>query len=937
MTKKIITSLFFLLLTVAGSAQNFSVKGVIVDSSDGTPLPGSSVSLIPNRPGEKQLNMVTSTDGVFIFKPTQPGKYRLVISFIGYLEYIDSLQITRNQPTLDLGQLKLKRSALQMEEVEVTGVAIPSTQSEDTLSFSAKGYKTNPDATAEDLVTKLPGVQQEQGTLKAQGEEVKKVYVDGQPFFGDDPVVTLKNLPADMIDKIEIFDKMSDQTRFTGFDDGQTEKTINIVTKRDRREGQFGKLYGGYGSSEKFQSGGVVNFFGEGRRFSILGLGNNINRQNFSQQDLLGISQGGGGRGGHRGGFQGRGGGGGGWRGPGGAANNFLIGTLEGNTNTYSIGLNYQQNWAKDAVLTGSYFFNYSKNWNDQTINRDYFPTSAGLQNYDEKSSSNPDNYNHRLNFRLEWNIDSMNTIIATPRFSAQKNISENDYFGISMFDSGTNNSTDNRSNSDGGGFNFSNEIIYRTRFETPGRSLSISFNNGLNSRRTDRNQYSLNYFNNTNAGANSDTLNQKGDDLVKGYSYSGNFVYTEPFGANGQLMATISAGINNNYSDRQTLNFNNLTGLYDLIDPISSNKYDNNYYTYRGGLAYRLGSGAVNLYMGVTYQISQLTGDQSYPYTLTTEKKFYNFLPSVRFNYKISDAQNFRIFYFTSVNAPSLTQLQNFYDVSNPLFIRGGNPNLKDEYSNRVSIQYLTTDKESGANFFVMGFYQRTDDYIGNSSFTAVKDTLISDGVLLRKGAQFTISRNFGASQSVRGMLSGGFPVPFIKSNLSVNFGAGYSLLPAEYQRLITESKIVSLNQGITVASNISEDIDFKLSYSPSYYVSKNDVLPRSDDEYWVHSGSANLFFNVFDLFFVTTDYSFYKTAGIADNGDVSYSLWNAAIGVKFLEGNKAELRLDVFDILNQNKSFIRTATDIYIENKSAMVLKQFFMLSFTYNLKAF
>jgi hypothetical protein len=185
--------------------------------------------------------------------------------------------------------------------------------------------------------------------------------------------------------------------------------------------------------------------------------------------------------------------------------------------------------------------------------------------------------------------------------------------------------------------------------------------------------------------------------------------------------------------------------------------------------------------------------------------------------------------------------------------------------------------------------------------------------------------------------MFSGGLPVPFLKSNFSLNAGFSYQTIPSEYQSITSESKVYAFNQGITVASNISEDIDFKVTYTPSYYISKNESLPDTDDEYWVHSLTGGFFLNVFDLFFLRSDYALYKTAGIVNNGDVTYSLWNAGIGVKFLENDAAELRLDVFDILDQNNSFVRTATDIYIENKTTQVLKQYFMLTFTYNLKAF
>jgi hypothetical protein len=934
----------FTLISSLLISQNFTVKGVIIDSTDGLKLPGASISLFTTKEEQPTFNILSGNNGEFEFPLQTPGRFYIHISFVGYIDFADSVIVTRNKAIVDLGNIKLKRSPLQMKEVDITGTAISAGQNEDTLSFAAKAYKTNPDATAEDLITKLPGVQKEEGTIKAQGEEVKQVLVDGQPFFGEDPAVTLKNLPADLIEKIEIFDKLSDQARFTGFDDGQTSKTINIVTKRDRRNGQFGKLYGGYGSTEKFQSGGTVNLFTEGRRFSILGLANNVNMQNFSQQDLLGITQGGGG--GHRDDYQGRGhgGGGGGPQGGGGhgggnAANNFLTSNLNGNTKTYSIGLNYQENWGKKATLSGSYFFNNTNNNNDQIISREYFATNSGQQFYDEISSSLAKNFNHRLNFRFEYNIDTMNTFLFTPKLTVQSNETNNIFFGKNSYGITSNrmSSTDNINGNNGSGYSFNNELIYRMRFATIGRSISFTLNSGVNNKTIDRTQYSLNKFVAAYSTSTTDTIDQKGNDLVRGYNFNGNIVYTEPVGKFGQLQATLSGGLTNNFSDKQTYNFDGIYSIYDILDSISTNKYDNNYYTYRGGLAYRFRNEDLQINLGINYQLSKLNGDQTFPSSLLTEKKYNNFLPSLRFNFKISENQNLRLFYNANVNAPTITQLQNYYDVTNPLFIRAGNPDLKEDFSHRMSLQYLTTDKPTGANFFAMAFYQITKDYVGNSSFTATKDTVIGGNVILKRGSQFSNSKNFDNSQNFRAMLSGGLPINLIKSNVSLSFNFGYQTLPSEYQSVVSVSKIYSFNQSISAASNISENIDFRLTYSPSYYISKNEILPNTDDDYFVHSATANLYVNVFDLFFVRTDYALYNTSGIANNGDVSFSLWNAGIGIKLFTDERAELRLDVFDILNENSSFLRTATDIYIENKTTQVLRQYLMLSFTYNLRAF
>ena len=258
------------------------------------------------------------------------------------------------------------------------------------------------------------------GEVQAQGEKVQRVLVDGKQFFGEDATLALKNLPAEIVDKIEVFDRQSDQAQLTGFDDGNAQKTINIVTRADRNAGKFGKLFAGYGSDNRYMAGGNLNIFGKEKRISIIGLSNNINQQNFASQDLAGVlgsSGGGGGRGGRGGG----GGGGGGSWGGGGNGGNFLVGQQNGITNTSAFGLNYTDKWGEKLEVTGSYFFNRSGNANTQATNRETF-LSNGSQFYKEQTSNANTNLNHRVNFRFEYSPDKNNTIIFSPSVNWQDN-----------------------------------------------------------------------------------------------------------------------------------------------------------------------------------------------------------------------------------------------------------------------------------------------------------------------------------------------------------------------------------------------------------------------------------------------------------------------------------------------------------------------------------
>ena len=709
---------------------------------------------------------------------------------------------------------------MQLEQVEVIGNAIQAEQKEDTVQFLAKGFKTNIDATAEELITKIPGVVREDGVIKTQGEEVKNILVDGKQFFGEDPDIALKNLPAELIEKIQIYDRMSDQAQFTGFDDGQSTKTINIITRQDRQRGQFGKLYAGYGTDDRYLSGGNLNLFSQERRIALIGLVNNINQQNFSAQDLLGIS-------GNRGNRQfgspgGRGGGGYSGRG-GGQSENFLVGGQEGNTDTYSFGLNYIDSWGKDLNLNGSYFYNYTNNANDQLINREYYANRENSQFYSENSNSSAKNFNHRINLRLEYNIDTLNSVFITPKLYFQDNSSLSKLLGSNYLNSNLSSSIDNLNNAENNGYNLSNELLFRHRFEHIGRTISLNVTTGLNSKTTERDVFSMNKF--FGAGrANEDTTDQKTNQLTNGFNISSNLVYTEPVGESGQIQTNFTVNFNKNKSDKRTNSYSSITQLYDNLDSLLSNEYQNNYTTLRGGVSYRFRTEVLNFSTGLSYQQSLLKGEQIFPSAGTLKKDYTRFLPNARIQYKFSESSNLRFNYHANINPPSISQLQNTPDNSNALFLKNGNPELDEEYSHRISVRYLSTNLQTGSSFFAMIFFNYINNPINNTTINVSQDTLLPTGIFLRKGTQLTYPINFDHSYSLRSFMNNGFPIDLIKCNLNLNTSFNFSLTPGQINEIKNLSKSYSVSQGLMLNSNISEAIDFRISYSPTYNITKND-----------------------------------------------------------------------------------------------------------------
>lgn len=927
---KIIFILVVFPLTVFG--QFYSVKGIIKDSSDNNPCIGANVILTKIITDEKTRFTTSDNSGSFSFTNVEPGRYVIQITFIGYVKFIDTIRVGRRD--LNLGEILMTKTPVTLEQVEIIGNIIQAEQKEDTIQYLAKGFKVNKDAVAEDLLTKIPGVLREDGKIKTQGEEVKQILVDGKPFFGEDPDIALKNMPAELIEKIQIYDRMSDQAQFTGFDDGQTTKAINIITREDRQTSQFGKLYGGVGTTERYLSGGNINLFNRSRRISLIGMVNNINQQNFSSQDLLGIS-------GSRGDRQFRGGsfrasgfaGRGGW---GGASENFLVGGQEGNTNTYSLGLNYFNSWGDNLNISGSYFLNHTKNLNDQKINRDYYSDPLNQQFYSETSNSTSKNYNHRINLRAEYIIDTLNSIIITPKLYFQNNTSLNNLFGSNYFNTLLNSSTNNVNDAENTGYNLSNELLIRHKFDLPGRTISLNLNTGVNSKNTERALYSFNeYFNNNQISE--ETIDQELKQLTDGYNLFSNLVYTEPLWENSQIQMNISGNFSKNRSDKKTNAFNSITNLYDELDSLQSNEFENKYSTVRGGISYRIRTDEINFSAGINYQNSYLKGEQIFPSSNLVSKKFDAVLPNARFSYKLSESSNLRINYFANTNPPSINQLQNTLDNTNSLFLSTGNPNLREEFSHRLSARYLSTNLNTGASFFAMIFFNYINNDIGKLTINALKDTLLSSGIFLRKGEQLTYPVNYDYSYSIRSFMNAGFPINVISCNLNLNTSLNFSLTPGQINEILNFSKTYSISQGLMINSNISQDIDFRVSYYPSYNISKNDKQTELSRDYFIHNASASVYWLFLDRLFVKGDFTYYFNQGISADLNREYFLLNASAGIKLFENRNGELRFDAFDIFDQNRSLNKVINEFYVEEKSVIVLRRYYMLSFVYNLRLF
>ena len=950
--------LMLLLATVTGFAQQARLSATVVDFISRSPLAGANVALINASDTTSKRFEASTQEGKFLFTNLVDGLYTLKVSYVGYSELVK--KVTISGKGTDLGILTMSQESILMSEFVVKGEAPPVVQVGDTIQFNSKAFKLSLDATAEDLLTKLPGVTVENNTVTAQGENVAQVFVDGKRFFGDDPMLALRNLPAEVIDKIQVYDKMSDQSELTGFNDGQTTKTINIITRPDRRRGQFGRLVGAFGDEGKYQGVANANIFKGTGRITLLGQSNDVNQQNFGTQDFLGAmggGQGGGFGGGMGGGLRGgtgrgagagaprAGAGGGPARGggqfaaAGGSAmsGNFQIGQQTGINTTHAMGGQYTDSWGTGLNVEGSYFFNLTDNKSDQITDRQYFLSADSNQYYHQTNLSNSKNYNHRLNTRIEYTIDSSNEVIVTPRVSFQSNNSVSNFAGLNWLQqSAPLSQSASLSATDVDGYTSTNAIVYRHKFDTRGRTISLQANANLNSRKSDRILKSANqYFSGSFTSA--DSLDQVANTNTNGQTYSSNLMYTEPVSAHSLAQLNYTISKSNNSTDKRSYNFDAANSLYDLFDPSYSNEVQSGYLTQHADIGYQYRDSAISATVGLSYQNASLTGDRTFPHSVNTAKSYHNLLPNATLYLGVTRTNNIQILYRTATSAPSITQLENTIDNSNPLLLSAGNPDLKQYYTHSLTGRYITTNLQTMQSFFVLLSGSLTEDYIGNALLLAQRDSVLDGGIVLKQGSQFSRPVNLGTQRSLRALSTYSIPIKFIQSNVNLNSGISYNSTPSLINDAMNTAETTTLTEGAGISSNISTDLDFTISYNANFNNVTNTIQSSLNNRYFSHVARIRFNWTFWEGFTIRTDATNQLYTRSQTGFNQSYTLWNLTFGKKFLQDDKGELSLQVFDLLNQNKNVAQTVTDTYLQEQQTRNLNRYVLLTFSYRLSNF
>ncbi|RIV25461.1 TonB-dependent receptor [Fibrisoma montanum] len=940
-----------------------SVVGTVLDSLTRQPLSEASVSVLAARDSALVSFAITDAAGKFAFRGLAEGRYRIVVTFVGYRSSLKRAAITTASPTADVGTFELVPQSQTLGEVSIQGERAPVAVKGDTVEFNAGSFKTQPNAPVEDLLKKLPGVEVDgDGTVKAKGKDVKKILVDGKPFFGDDPKMATRNLPAEIIDKIQVYDQRSEQSQFSGVDDGEREVTINITTRRDRRKGTFGQQAVGIGprpgdglsgDDPRYSARLNVNRFNNGRQFSVMGMANNINQQGFSAQDL-GL---GGGVGSGPGALSARGGGGaigrGGGGSPGFGGNNNAI------TRSLAGGLNYRDAWGKKIEVAGSYFVTNTNTLTDQRSRRENvlpsetMPGSTTASRVDSafvtnrQNGSEISNTNHRFNLRFEYKIDSLTTLRILPSFSWLNSSYESQSESRTVDATGAlvNTSTANNS-STGNGLNGSNNVLLLHRFRKRGRTVSLNWNMNISNQSNEGFNRSINSFATPNTplpgsegpgsttsatGLFSREINQRNEQQTRSMTNGINLTYTEPLTLKQTLELHYTLSNNRNTSNRTVADYNETTDQYDRPNALLSNRFVNTFMTNRAGLTWQTRQTKFFYALGVDVQQAGLSSDNRTRDTSFT-RTFTNVLPNALFTYTFDKNRSLNINYRTRINAPSVNQLQPVPDNTNPLNIRLGNASLQPEYSHSISLNYNRFQPATFRSMFVSVNASRTDNKIVNAT------------TFTRAGAQTTQPINTDGYYSLSGFLSFGRPLRLKEQRVNLNLGTnlnynqGISFINAQQNR----SQNWSVGQRVGLNTNINEKLDVNLSGSINFQTARYSVQTQQNrtagpTSFLNQTATLDLFYQLPFRFTVNSNVTYNNYGGGTGSFNQSFVLWNAALSRQFFKQKQGELRLQVFDLLNQNRSIVRNVTETYVEEVQSRVLNRYFTISFIYTLRRF
>jgi hypothetical protein len=886
-----------------GQATRFDVTGVVVDSTS-TPLQGATVMVLRSADSTLVGHAVTREDGSFRVTRIAAGSYLLQVTFVGFAG--ESRSFTIADRSVDVGFVRLVEATAELDELVVTSDHIPMVVRRDTLEYNAAAFRVRPNATVEDLLRRLPGIEVESdGTIRAQGETVRQVLVDGKEFFGNDPTVATRNLPADAVDRVQVYDRRSDVSEFTGVDDGQQARTINLALRPDRRQGYFGNATAGIGDVSRYEGRASVNRFNTRTQMSLLTNVNNINQQGFSINDYASFM----------GGIQNL-------MSEGGQISlaNAPVsagGPSNGFATTLSGGLNLNHDFSPRLSLRASYMVYHLDHDQDRSILQRQISAARGSSLTVQQIDQNTRNQNHRLNLNLKRIFGEAHDLqFRTNIQIGQMDLASSGFREAFNDQARLEHSVDRRYESSNESGNGDAVVTYRRRF-SPGRSLVAEIRSALSGADLLGRLDALTTFYQAGDLLTYEEVAQLQEQASRTLSLGQRLTYTEPLGRRQLLQLDLEHREVREDQDRTVFDESALGRARN--DALSSG-FDRSYRYLRAGMNFRRAVQPFTLRIGMDVQQARLEGSISGT-AGGVDRQFVRILPSAMLTYALAASQNLEFRYTASTREPSVRELQPFTDNSDPLALYTGNSDLRPEYIHSATARFLYFDQFSMSNFFAFVRGSYTLDKI-------VRARTIDAGL-----RQALTVENSDGDWSIAGNASFGRPVrPLgIRLNLGsqVFYNRGIELINAESNR----AGILRSTLETRLENRNKDKFDFQGGLRLSFNDVRYSLNPALDTRYvnqtWF--GEASYRLGAHGRLTTGLDYSVFSKEVFGEARFVP--LWRAEVSRLVLK-DRAELKLSIADILDRNQAVNYSNTSIYVQEERTSTLGRHVMLRFVYSL---
>lgn len=890
--KKILIYLVFIVASISTMAQSpVLITGKILDSQVESSLPGATILLISKSDSIQKKGTITNEHGEFQIK-VRPGQYDFQVSFIGYKSIKEN--ITIDKTSSNLGLFKLIENSEFLQEISITETLPPTQHRGDTTVFNPQAFKVNPDATAGELLAKMPGFYEVDGKLMVEGEEIAEVLIDGKKFFGNNMNQALSIIPNDVIKNIEVYEHQSDDEKFTGFKDQEEKKSLNIVTTKKKKRLIFGDVASGIGKDSRYGFDGNINSFSDNNNISITGKSKNVNAPLKLSNRRFGNS------------------------------------SIDGNDiQEDGIGINFTTSKNKNDVEF-SYEYGNREYENKSSSIRTYTSEALEGQTMNNNSTSGNDMDDHNMNLRVSLNSNPKNRILLNTNISSSNSNSKSNSLSETFLDEVMINENTNMNSSENKNYTIGQDINYSRKLGEKGRTLSLQAGFNYNESDADGKQLSETL---NESGEINQSIDRISDVESKDASLRAGISFSEPINENAHLSFGYKINYNNRESDKNGYNFDETSNSYNELDELTTNRFENSTLKNNGRFSYNVQNKKHRLILGSDFELTNLKNEESFPNKSDFDKDFFAFKPYVRYSFSLAKQKRIMLNYASRTSTPTVRDLQEVVDLSNPLYISTGNSELDQSRSHSLMALYTASNIEKGNHLSIHAMASTSNKMVGRRTIVAVNDTTINNTYFLPTGGQFSQPVNLDGQYMLNANISYSLPLKKFKSKLNLNTRVNFMHNPTFVNDKKSFTDSWSLNVGMMLSSNINEKIDFTFSSSSRHNSSKNNSSTSS--EYISQTTSLNMYWNFHkNLVFRTNASNNYQNNYSTGKEDSFWHL-NLGLSTKVFKSKRGEISFTAYDILSKEDERQHISTDLYTADYFSNKLTDFYMLTFSYKLR--